>query len=235
MTSAYDVLTVGGGLGGAALAKSLAERGMRVLVVEQTREFKDRVRGEAMQPWGVADAKALGIYELLRQACAHEQPWLDLILASKTISHRELPATTPQAAPMLNFYHPRMQQAVLEAAVKAGAEVRRGAMVRDVCPGTEPTALIEHDGKLEEISLRLVVGADGRSSSTRRWGKFEIRQDPPFLMMAGLLLDGEYRLRVHQPGSFHGGARPSPGRGTRADVLLLPGDRKLSPAGRKRC
>jgi flavin-dependent dehydrogenase len=33
----YDVITVGGGLGGAALAKVLAKHGLRVLVVERER------------------------------------------------------------------------------------------------------------------------------------------------------------------------------------------------------
>jgi 2-polyprenyl-6-methoxyphenol hydroxylase-like FAD-dependent oxidoreductase len=48
----YDLITVGGGLGGSALAKAMAEHGARVLVVERERRFKDRVRGEAMHPWG---------------------------------------------------------------------------------------------------------------------------------------------------------------------------------------
>jgi 2-polyprenyl-6-methoxyphenol hydroxylase-like FAD-dependent oxidoreductase len=135
MKTAYDVLAVGGGLGGATLAKSLAERGMRVLVVEQTQMFKDRVRGEAVQPWGVADAKALGVYDLLRQTCGHEQPWIDLFLGPTQLMHRDLPATTPQAAPMLTFYHPQMQETVLGAAAEAGAEIRRVATVKGVRPG----------------------------------------------------------------------------------------------------
>ena len=32
---AYDIITVGGGLGGAALAKAMAEHGARVLVLER--------------------------------------------------------------------------------------------------------------------------------------------------------------------------------------------------------
>jgi flavin-dependent dehydrogenase len=48
----YDLITVGGGLAGAALAKALAERGARVLVLERETRFRDRVRGEAMHPWG---------------------------------------------------------------------------------------------------------------------------------------------------------------------------------------
>src|SRR5438093_682427 len=39
----YDIITVGGGLAGSALAKAMAERGARVLVVERETHFKDRV------------------------------------------------------------------------------------------------------------------------------------------------------------------------------------------------
>ena len=57
MTSGiYDIITVGGGLGGASLAKAMAEHGAKVLVLERETQFKDRVRGEGMMPWGVADA-----------------------------------------------------------------------------------------------------------------------------------------------------------------------------------
>jgi choline dehydrogenase-like flavoprotein len=36
----YDIITIGGGLGGAPLAKAMAERGARVLVLE--REMSSR-------------------------------------------------------------------------------------------------------------------------------------------------------------------------------------------------
>jgi 2-polyprenyl-6-methoxyphenol hydroxylase-like FAD-dependent oxidoreductase len=65
----YDIITVGGGLGGAALAKAMAEHGVRVLVLERETQFKDRVRGEFMAPWGVAEARELGVEELLRNTC----------------------------------------------------------------------------------------------------------------------------------------------------------------------
>jgi flavin-dependent dehydrogenase len=46
----YDIISIGGGLGGASLAKAMAEHGARVLVLERERRFKDRVRGEACGP-----------------------------------------------------------------------------------------------------------------------------------------------------------------------------------------
>ena len=42
----YDIITVGGGLGGASIAKAMAERGAPVLIIEREAKFKDRVRGE---------------------------------------------------------------------------------------------------------------------------------------------------------------------------------------------
>ena len=61
ISDTYDIITVGGGLGACALARVMAEEGKRVLVLEREREFKDRVRGEYMCPWGVAEARELGI------------------------------------------------------------------------------------------------------------------------------------------------------------------------------
>ena len=55
----YDVVTVGGGIGGAGFAKLMAARGAKVLVLERPTEFRHRVRGEVLMPWGVAEAGSL--------------------------------------------------------------------------------------------------------------------------------------------------------------------------------
>jgi hypothetical protein len=39
----------------------MARSGARVLIVERETKFRDRIRGEALQPWGVAEARKLGI------------------------------------------------------------------------------------------------------------------------------------------------------------------------------
>jgi 2-polyprenyl-6-methoxyphenol hydroxylase-like FAD-dependent oxidoreductase len=82
-----------------------------------------------------------------------------------------------------------MQEILLAAADGAGAEVRRGAVVREIRPGTKPVVVVEQDGESEEITAKLIIGADGRSSQCRRWGSFEVKRDAPFLIIAGVLLE----------------------------------------------
>ena len=59
-----DVVIVGGGIGGGALAKNLAEAGVAVLVLERTHEYADVVRGEWIAPWGIPETKAVGVYPI---------------------------------------------------------------------------------------------------------------------------------------------------------------------------
>ena len=186
MSTDYDVATVGCGLGGAALAKVLAARRMRILVVERESQFKDSIRGEWIAPWGVDEAQRLGINDQLLERCAREAPYLDTIGMRPP---RDLRTTTPQRLPALTLYHPAMQKAVIDLARGAGAEVWRGASVRDLRPGATPAVSIERDGQVRELSARLVVCADGRSSMGRTWGGFTTLRGTPKLLGAGLLFE----------------------------------------------
>lgn len=186
----YDVITVGGGLAGATLAKNLAAHGYRVLVLERETHFKDRVRGEQMHPWGVAEARALGIYEHLVTTCGHQTRWWRTYQEATLVEDRDLAETTPHGVGSFNCYHPAMQEAVLRLAVEAGAEVRRGVTVETVVPGSPPSVRVQEDGQESVLQARLVVGADGRASQVRRWGGFTVTRDPDCLVIAGTLLAG---------------------------------------------
>ena len=93
-TKIYDIVVIGGGLGGSSLAKVMADNGFSVLVVESEEKFRDRVRGEAMMPWGVAEAKELGLYDAIMQCGGHELPWWDMYIGPKRVGHRDLLRTT---------------------------------------------------------------------------------------------------------------------------------------------
>jgi menaquinone-9 beta-reductase len=190
MDQLYDIAIVGGGLAGSALAKSMAERRCRVIVLEREKEFRDRVRGEQMACWGVAEARELGIYEhLVNGACGREVRWWETRVGSTILGRRDFLKTTPQQMPQFMFYHPRMQEILASAAKEVGVEYRRGVTVSGLETGGPATLLFENGGATERVSARLVVGADGRGSLMRKWGGFVVRHDPPRRLIAGVLFD----------------------------------------------
>jgi flavin-dependent dehydrogenase len=105
----YDIITVGGGLAGATLAKAMVENGARVLVIERERQFKDRVRGEVTFPWGVAELQKLGVYQLLLDTCGRSIRWQDTYMGGVLTEHRDVIATSRQKLPMLNWLHNEME------------------------------------------------------------------------------------------------------------------------------
>ncbi len=184
----YDIIIVGGGVSGATLATVMAQVGSRVLLLEREKQFRDRVRGEFVQPWGLVELDRLGTYGVLRDAGANELPFL--ATGSGRRPPRDMPATTVPKRPYLAFFHPSAQEALLSAARGAGAEVHRGVSVRTLQPGSPPSVRMERHGAADEISARLVVAANGRSSGARQaLGGSEEERDRGRLL-TGALLDG---------------------------------------------
>jgi 2-polyprenyl-6-methoxyphenol hydroxylase-like FAD-dependent oxidoreductase len=185
----YDIITVGGGLGGSALAIAMSRLGKRVVVLENDLEFRDRVRGEQVTSWGTAEAKELGLFDLLVSDCATIEAWWDIFIGGQQIMHRNMEETTVPQTPNLTFYHPRMQETLLKAAEASGAEVRRGARVKQVEPGEPPAVLYELDGSQERVEARLVVGADGRNSLARSATGLDVQRDPERLQLSGIFVE----------------------------------------------
>lgn len=186
----FDLIVIGGGMGGAALGKVMAEHGVRVLILEREATFQDRVRGEAMSPWGVPEARALGIEKLLLDTCGHELPWVESYLGGNQIERRDLRNTTKHGTVELAFYHPAMQEILLQAAADAGCTVLRGATAQKVHGGARPSVVVHAQGQALTFHARLVVGADGRMSSVRKLANFTIERDPEERLLAGVLLEG---------------------------------------------
>jgi 2-polyprenyl-6-methoxyphenol hydroxylase-like FAD-dependent oxidoreductase len=162
----------------------MAERGAHVLVLEKTRETRDRVRGEALVPWGCEEAERLDLLGCLRPL-SNPLRWWDFLVRGQRVFRRDIATASGSGNCLLSFYHPRMQQTVLDAAERAGAEIRRGAAVRTIRPGPAPE--VEMDGG-ERLTARLVAVADGGSALRRRAG-FEPKRDRERRLFGGVYLE----------------------------------------------
>ena len=191
-----DVAIVGGGIAGSALATVLAREGLDVVVLERQRAYADRVRGENLHPWGVAEAQRLGLDDVLRDAGGH--------LVAEAVDYAD--GDDPQAAeaeplPLghmvdgvpgeLNLAHPAACEALAQTAAAQGARVLRGVSHVALTPGARPRVAYRwNGGAAGEVACRLVVGADGRSSRVRRQAGITLERAAETHLIAGLLVDG---------------------------------------------
>ena len=206
-TTDYDLIIAGGGLAGASLAIAMASAGHRVLVVEREKQFRDRIRGELLQPWGSWEARRLGIYDALVASCALEAPFWSYFVAGKFARVRDLKATTPHGDCVLGLPHQTMQEMLVTLATKAGAEVVRGVAIDRAIPGSPPSVTMTVDGAVRRASARLVVVAEGRESRLRKALGFEISQDPEFILIGGMLLRCRNEVGWRIDGGHDGAAR----------------------------
>lgn len=191
----YDLVIVGGGIGGSALATVMAVAGRSVLLLEQSQVYEDRVRGEWIAPWGVAEVHRLGLYDLLMAAGGHhitQHINYDETLAPEEAEASILPlGIFKEGVPgPLCLRHPVHCQTLFDAAAAAGATALRGVRVTDIAAGDAPRVVYEHDGEVREARARLIVGADGRMSQVRKAVGLKLEQDPPHHWFAGLLVEG---------------------------------------------
>lgn len=190
-----DVVVVGAGIAGAALAGQLAEGGLDVVVLEQQAHYRDRVRGETIMPWGVREVCRLGIEKDLLAAggeyATRSVPY-DETLRPEEAEARPLPyaAVAPDVAGALNVGHPEATGALAARATRLGADVRTGVSHVAVEAGSTSTVTWQEAGDTRTARCRLVVGADGRHSSVRRQLGIELAEREATTFAAGLLVRG---------------------------------------------
>ena len=193
MNHTYDLIVIGGGVAGSSLAAGMSAAGARTLVLEAEESFRDRVRGEAIMPWGVAEVRLLGLESVLDSAGANPLPFWDSYNGADRSGHRDLTRTTLAQEPVMACYHPALQEALLRYAKDSGADVWRGVRVTGLAAAngaSNPVVSVEHADAARELTTRLVVGADGRGSPTRGWAGFPVQSDPERNLVSGVLIDG---------------------------------------------
>ena len=191
----YDLAIVGGGIAGSALAAVMARDGYKVLLLERSEAFMDRVRGEWIAPWGVVETRRVGLYDLLREAGGHHvarHVTYDESRDPKASEAHMLPLGifAPDVAGPLCLGHPLHCQTLFDAAIAAGADARRNVAITALSLGDTPSLSYAQNGRTVTASARLIVGADGRTSQVRDAAGIALHQDKPHHWFAGLLIEG---------------------------------------------
>jgi flavin-dependent dehydrogenase len=142
-------IVVGGGPAGAACAIELARNGRRVMVLEKTRKAHHKVCGEFLSAEAQAliaylgvDIRALGATQVrsFSLVCGGDFPIVDLPF---------------RAAGLSRFV---LDEALLQGAAQAGAEVLRGISVTGLAAGTATTTVHASAQELHAANVVLATG-----------------------------------------------------------------------------
>ena len=126
-----DIVIIGGGIGGGTMATVLAGDGLEVVVLERETTYPDRVRGEWIAPWGVAQFKRLGLLNLLYEHGAihvernvpYDENWSPDVAERRAL---DLTKLLPDIPGPLCIGQPKMCNVFSASAKAAGAEVLNG-------------------------------------------------------------------------------------------------------------
>lgn len=157
----FDAIVVGGGPAGATAATALATSGHRALLVDPVARIKPC--GGAVPP------RLIDEFEIPPHlVVAH-------INKARIISPRARHVDMPIDGGYVGMVDRKdFDEALRERAAEAGAQRLRAAFVRLGEPGPEGTVVqVRHpDGTLQDLTCRLVVGADGANSQVASQGLY---------------------------------------------------------------
>ncbi|HYW22709.1 MAG TPA: FAD-dependent monooxygenase [Terriglobales bacterium] len=194
MDGRADIVIVGGGFAGAAMATTLSRAGVHVILLERQSAYRDRVRGELLVPWGVEESRKLGLLDALLDAGGH---WLTTrIPYDETLTLEEAEATAlpldrllPGIPGALSFFQPAACLALSRAAEAAGTALRMGVQEAVVTAGAQPEVAYRANGMSAVVRCGLVIGADGRTSSVRGQAGIALERQAGEHLISGLLVD----------------------------------------------
>lgn len=165
----WEVVVVGAGPAGAAVAARLATLGRRVLVLDRAEFPRRKPCGDCINPAAVRALQSLGaLGRVLEQPHAELRGW-----RVRPGSGEPFEGRFPPGEIGIGMARERLDAALLEHARSAGAEVATALKVTDLLLDRGAVVGIRgvRAGRRVEVEAPLVIGADGlRSVVSRRLG-----------------------------------------------------------------
>lgn len=185
-----DIVIIGAGVAGLTAARALAELGLGVTIVERERRFRDRIRGEALHPWGAAEAANLDLIGILRQSDGHPLPTWRRYADRAVVSDYDWSEDVSDGRVEWSISHPELQDQLLADLRRRGVQLLQPGVFTSLRLGAgSPEVDVVADNKLVTITARLVVAADGQRSAVRTAIAAQATRDPVHHKLGGVLLD----------------------------------------------
>jgi 2-polyprenyl-6-methoxyphenol hydroxylase-like FAD-dependent oxidoreductase len=191
-TREVDVCIVGGGPAGLVLALLLAGRGIRVLVLERHGTFARDLRGEILQPRFTQLMRQIGLFDYISQFPHERIDNVELVIDHRTLFKVQYQKVSPDAPFMMWMTQPTLLNALhLKGQEFPSYELWFHANVDELIreDGRVVGARVVTESQTVDVRAKVVVGADGRSSTIRKLMGAELEYELHNVDVLWFLLD----------------------------------------------
>ena len=162
-----QVVIVGAGPTGAVLALILVRRGIKVKLIEASRDFERQFRGEGLMPSGLDALEQINLLELLPNLPHQTIDAWDFLLSHRRLFKVDEPLET-KGRQCTTVSQPHLLAAIIqEAKTYPQFEFVRGEAVGDILYEDDRLSGIKLNSGIK-INADLIIAADGRNSLMRK-------------------------------------------------------------------
>lgn len=181
MDDLHDVAVIGAGPGGSATAHYLAQRGMKVLLLDKAQFPRDKTCGDGLTPRAVGVLQDMGLVDELKQAGHIIKRFEVFAPNGKNVCDA---ITVRAGLPDYALVVPRftLDERIRNRAVQSGAQFMQAQVVDLQHVDSRVELKVECAGKRERVNARIAVIATG--ANTRLLMQAGILQQQPKVMVA---------------------------------------------------
>ncbi len=219
----YDAIIIGAGLAGCSSAIQLAQRGYRVLLLEQQRYPTHKLCGEFLSVEVISIFERLGILEAVRSAGAVPIRHASVTTCTGQSFHSNLPGTA------LGLSRYQLDLILMQRAEAVGATCQDGTAVTAIAGSLHQGFAVTT--RQDRFTARMVIGAYGkRSGLDRSLTRPFVQRPSPFVASkahyTGIELPSVVELHAF-PGGYCGLSQIEAGR---INVCWIGHDQKMKAA-----